>query len=366
MLQKRLYVISTVVAIACLPPWVFAQPVVKGIEGTIVDGQKLSISGEGFGDFGGRIISWDDFENQAVGGDVHGSKSKIGANWTTQYGYVGEGIVFDDTRSVSGSNAVKIDWSKEANSNIKAFGWTNQGPIENIYISYWRYMEGDYSPADGDNHKQFYLFGTNDGFPQFMPLIPARNVSWGIYNNVGVYSSRASGEREKNTQNWTYSNTVKEFQRWEWHIIINSPFDAYNGSVRGWLDGVLGFNFDDYRATYVEGAFDDFRLGHMAKGFTDTARAWFDDLYVATTPARVEICSVDDWESCEKSKTLQIVDPEMWNSNSITMTVRGSARFSGQGAFLYVIDAKGNVSEPYSLGVRSGSAPQPPAEVKVN
>lgn len=363
MLREHLPEISTLIAIIFFPSWAFGQPVIKGIEGEVVDGSKLVISGEGFGNFGGKIISWDDFENQTIGSTVHTSESKIGTGWSTQYGYEGEAIVFDDTRSVSGSKSVKIEWGLEPNSTIKAFGWSNQGPIKNIYISYWRFMQGDYSWTDGDNHKQFYLFGTNDGWPQFMPLIPAKQTYWGIYNNSGQFSSRASGIREKNTQGWVYSNTVNEFQRWEWHITLNSPADAYNDSVRGWMDGQLGFNFDDYRAG-VDGGFDDFRLGHMAMGFMDTAKAWFDDVYAATTPARIEICAVDVWENCGKTKVLQVVDPAMWNSNSIAIEIRGSDRFSGKSGFLYVIDSEGNVSEPHSLN--SGVAPRPPSEIQVN
>ncbi|WP_150913217.1 hypothetical protein [Marinobacter halotolerans] len=364
MLNKCFYDIPICLAIACLPSLVLAQPVVSGMEGTVADGQTLTISGQGFGEFNGRIVSWDDFENQAIGNTVHGSKSKIGAGWSTQFGYQGDAIVFDNTHSVSGNKSVKIEWGLEPGSTMKGFGWSNQGPITNIYISYWRFMQGDYSAADGDNHKQFYLFGTNDGWPQFMPLIPARQTYWGIYNNSGQFSSRASGIREKNTENWVYSNTINEFQRWEWHIELNAPADAYNDSVRGWMDGVLGFNFDDYRTGRVDGAFDDFRLGHMAMGFMDTAKAWFDDLYVATTPARVEICAVDVWENCGKTKVLQVVDPAKWSPSTITIEIRGSERFSGQNGFAYVVDSEGNVSEPYSL--RSGVAPQPPSALKVN
>lgn len=347
---------SLYLAISTFPVLASAQPVVSGVEGDIVDGQTITVSGSGFGDFGGRIIAWDDFEGQTVGATVNGSTSKIGAGWSTQYGYNGEAIVFDDLRAISGKKAVKIDWSKEINSNIKAFGWSGQSPIEQIYISYWRFMEGEYTPSDQDNHKQFYLFGSNNDFPQFMPLIPAGGWNWYIYNNVG--SSRSSGLREKNSQDWNWGNTNDEFQRWEWHVELNSPVDAYNGTVKGWLDGVLGFDFDDYRARWVEGTFDDFRLGHMARGMTDTAKAWFDDVYTATTPARVEICASSDWDQCGKTKVLQIPDPAKWSDNSLSVTIRDANRFTGQTGFLYVIDAEGNVSPPYSLS--STAAPKPP------
>lgn len=357
MLIEKIGRYSVALSFALCPAFAFADPLVSGIEGEITDGQTITVSGSGFGTFDGRIISWDDFEDQKVGQTVHGSPSKIGADWSTQYGYVGEAIVFDSTRAVSGDTSVKIDWSKQPVPGIKAFGWNGQRPISRIYISYWRFMEGDYSQADADNHKQFYLFGSNNEFPQFMPLIPAGSWHWHIYNNVG--SSRSSGLGTKNSEGWGWGNTNKEFQRWEWHVELNSPVDSYNGIVKGWMDGVLGFDFADYRVRVVDGTFDDFRLGHMAGGFVDTAKAWFDDVYTATTPARIEICAVSVWDECGKTKVLQIPQPEKWRDNSVTVTIRDANRFGGQAGFLYVIDADGNVSPPYSLG--PSTAPKAPS-----
>ncbi|WP_199453847.1 hypothetical protein [Marinobacter sp. bablab_jr008] len=355
---------SFLLGLAICPVVALAQPVISGVAltGGLFDGQEVVVRGSGFGDFGGRIISWDDFEQQVVGESVNGSPAKIGVNWSTQYGYVGEAILFDDERAVSGNNSVKIDWSKEPNgSNVKAFGWAGQSPISKIYISYWRFMQGDYNPSDPDNHKQFYLFGSKGEFPQFMPLIPAGQTGWRFYNNVG--SSLASGLLEKNSQRWTWENTNSEFQRWEWFVQLNSPIDAYNGIVRGWLDGVLGFSYDDYRVRYVDGTFDDFRLGHMAAGFTDTAKAWFDDIYTATTPARVEICAARIWSECGKTKTIQIPEPDKWHDDSIVVKLRGVDKFSVRSSYLYVVDAEGNVSEPF--GLNTLAAPEPP-DLKVD
>lgn len=342
----------------------FAEPVIKNVEGASIGGGALTISGQGFGEFGGRIIAWDDFEGHRVGTPVASVDSKLGIGWSTQYGYSGNGIAIDDQRSVSGTKSVKVDWGADGGSTIRAFGWAGQGPIDKIYISYRRFMEGNYNSAEKDNHKQFYLFGTNAEFPQFMPLIPAGQNGWSIYNNSGDASSRANGERGHNTLGLNYSNTKGLFQRWEWHLELNAPVSNYNGIVKGWVNGKLGWNINDYRHRYVDGYWDDFRLGHMARGI-DSAKAWYDDVYSATTPARAELCLSDTWVECGSGKTLLVPDSDLWSPSRITVFLPSLERFNGQQVYIYVIDSLGTVNAQ-GFKLPQGNPPKPPEIQSVN
>lgn len=345
----------------------FSEPTISDVKGELVDGGSLIISGSEFGSFGGRIIAWDDFEMHSVGEHVNGLPTSIGKNWSTQYGYSGPAISIDNARTVSGSKAVKIEWGADGGHTIRAFGWAQESPIDEIYISYHRYMEGAYKPAFGYNHKQFYLFGTNSEFPQFMPLIPGRDTSWSVYNNSGSPSQVPSGERAYSATGLTYDNTSGKFQRWEWFLKLNRPESSYNGVVKGWVDGVINWDYNDFRIGYKSGTFDDFRLGHMAQGFVDSARAWFDDVYTATTPARAEICSSSSWTSCGPEKTLLIPDPSQWSNEQIVVQFRQSNLFDSGDFYLYVVDGRGLVNQSgFRLsGVVSGSLPMPPNPVSV-
>ncbi|KAA1175049.1 hypothetical protein FWJ25_06675 [Marinobacter salinexigens] len=359
--------ISFAVGLVVISSSVFSEPRISSVTGELSDGGQLIISGSGFGNFGGRIIAWDDFEQHNIGEYVNGLQSEIGKAWSTQYGYVGPGLAVDGTKSVSGTKSVKIDWSADGGNSIRAFGWSSEGPIDKIYISYHRYMEGAYKAASGYNHKQFYLFGTNSEFPQFMPLIPGGETGWAVYNNSGSFSQVPSGERGYSLQKLSYSNTEGQFQRWEWFLKLNSPETSYNGIVDGWVDGAVNWNFDDFRIGYKSGSFDDFRLGHMAQGFTDSARAWFDDVYTATTPARAEVCFSAEWAACGKEKTVLIPDPDRWGDGQIVVNFRQSNYLSQGKLYLYVIDNNGVVNQSgYQLdAVVGGSLPMPPNPVQV-
>lgn len=349
-----------------------SDPLIRAVEGDLFADGEIVISGSNFGEFGGRIIAWDDFEDHPVGSPVNGLSSEKGEGWSTQYGYSGSAIAIDDRRSVSGSKSVKVEWGADGGYSIRGFGWSGKGPIKKIYISYRRFMEGNYSSSERDNHKQFYLFGNNSNFPQFMPLIPGGESNWAIYNNSGDPSSRLSGERAYNDLGLNYSNTDESFQRWEWFLELNTPYSEYNGVVKGWVDGKVGWDFSDYQYGDESGEFNDFRLGHMAQGFVNSAVAWFDDVYTATTPARAEICFSDEWSNCGGEKTLLVPDPQSWSETKIVVSLRGVSFDSSREAFLYVIDSEGNVnSSGYALDGSSDqtatqSPPNPPRTIDVD
>ncbi len=335
--------VLTIICIGVIAAESNARPVVNGFVGELKLGNIIEVYGTDFGEMDGGIISWDDFEGHETGELINGSKSIIGGNWSTIYSYSGDGARFDTRESHSGNKAAHLDWSIDKES-IRAFGWSGRGPYNKLYISYQRYMEGDYKAASGFNHKQFYLYGNNGQMPQSMPLMPGGTTMWGLYNNVSSGGLSWSEGNNINTEGWVYSNTVNKFQRWEWFIQLNSPYTESNGIVKGWLDGVKGIDNEKYRIGYVDGSFKDFRLGHMAQGFMDSAKAWFDDLYIATTQARVELCDSPVWKEC-KSKEIQVVDEDTWSDTGISFKLNsGFSNYTGS-IYLYVVDKDGFANE---------------------
>jgi len=343
-----------------------AQPTINNINGVVQDAQSVTINGNGFDNMGGQIVSWDNFEAHTINTPIQNSTALIGPNWTCQYGYNDLGARFDNTHSVSGDKAAHIEWGYAPSSGIRAFGWSNQGPFSQLYITYWRYMEGDYSSDKNEcstpdgyncNHKQYYLFGNKNyenknEFPQAMPLIPAGTNSWSFYNNV----STAQGSNF-NKKGWEYSNTIEKFQRWEFWQKLNTPWNCSenvncNGELKYWLDGQLGLERNDYRHRFVDGEYKDFRLGHMAGGFSSSAKAWFDDLYIATTQARVELGNASIWTACTE-RNIQI--PTLWTATSIDFSVNQGSFTDCEQVYLYVVDKDGKVNQNGYLVTIAGS-----------
>ena len=80
---------------------------------------------------------------------------------------------------------------------------------------------------------------------------------------------------------------------------------------------------------------------------------YLDDIYVATgaARARVEIGNSATYTGCTN---LAILTPSSWSDSSITATVRQGSFQSGAAAYLFVVDANGNVGAPVQVTI-SGS-----------
>lgn len=85
---------------------------------------------------------------------------------------------------------------------------------------------------------------------------------------------------------------------------------------------------------------------------TENYRWYYDDVYIAIgtgARARVEIANAQTWGSTASASTLDmtICTPTSWASDgsSVTCTVRSGSFANGASAYLFVIDANGNVSD---------------------
>lgn len=326
----------------------FAAPTITKINLASAITSPTVITGSSFGVFGGEIASWDDFETQPVNTNPYGLTPIKGATWTTIYDYKGQGITVNAEKSVSGSKSMKVDWSIDPDTGIHAFGWANKGPYTQLYITYWRWMQGNYDgKVTGANHKQFYLYGNNAGLPQMIAFMEAGETDgrWGVNGNYDATPLGLPYNEKMNisSEDWRWSTTTNKFQRWEFFVKLNNPVSSKNGVIQVRVNGKLGVDNRNYPAANVNGQFTDFRLGHMAHQFTDSAKAWFDDVYVSSTQARVEVCNASTYEACT-IKHIQYVDPAKWTDTQIELKLRNMSAFKGSSAYLYVVDKDGNVS----------------------
>ncbi|GAB6194017.1 hypothetical protein JCM39068_37690 [Desulfocastanea catecholica] len=76
-------------------------------------------------------------------------------------------------------------------------------------------------------------------------------------------------------------------------------------------------------------------------GVKTEAKRWWDEIYIDTTQARVEICDAALWSErahCE----IQI--PSAWSPSSITLTVNQGSFINNAEAYIFVINESGEVS----------------------
>ncbi|OGP38587.1 MAG: hypothetical protein A2X93_04175 [Deltaproteobacteria bacterium GWC2_56_8] len=340
---------------ALASPEAFAQPSVTTLSGTIASGQALTIIGAGFGaKTQVQPVSWDDFDggtnSSTLGAPV------IGDTWTFH------NLATSSPVSASYSNALlrtnsslsaKCSMSASNGQSVCSFGWTGHSHSQ-LYFTYWRYNTP--SGTVTRNHKQFYVFGNSSSdLPQvLLASIPCADPTWQVYDN--------QDENEYNTAGWTFDNTNDLWQRGEGLVKLNEPYTSSNGVFQVWKDGVLGVDVSTMKIRDTDNLFDDFRLGNMhahdalgqcAAGGDNVV--YFDDLYIDTTPQRVEISDSPTWAS-STHREIQLLTS--WSDTSVTVTLRNGAFSTLNNLYLYVVDANGDAnSEGHLLCTGCPAAP---------
>jgi hypothetical protein len=343
-----------------------AQPVITSVGGEYVDGATIQIGGNAFGP-APQVVSWDDFDAGSEGANL--GIPIIGPTWTFQHPSDATPIPhYTGQQAYSGGQSAKVAWKEPGWSgySINAFGWTQQGPMNTFYLSYMRYHDPSERDApEGMNHKQLYTFGpvsTNNGYEQqqFMPFVIAPGTTsfatmlqatpadiW--YWNGGI----------------SYSGSNYRWDRWEMWLDYEDTAAQNDGRIAVWYNFAEKVNLSGLNLADVEGSqyVEDLRIGHMFQqyGQLSYVRSFFDDVYAATSRARVELGDAATFDACTR-REIQVADS--WQSTYIEVPLRTVNFTPGQQVYLYVIDEGGRVSPAYpiELGDFGDPDPGPPGE----
>lgn len=347
---------------------VWSAPSITGISGTVSNGQNLIISGSQFGN-SATVMFWDNFESQTPDVHIKGAHPLEGPTYGTILvnGGSDNGLTFSNLEAYSGSKAAKVDWQAAGDRAIGFGSYVNN--FDKVYISYWRYMNYTGALPAATNHKQWYLFGNKAGStPQGVSFIPQANQTWGISNNNGSIPKTGTWSYQNGIGAKIWSGTINTWNRWEYWITLNTNPTCVMGSTCDgkryeWIDSQLNFSDDKYYWQNNGGLYNAFFLGYMhgsSDGIPDAGQAYFDDLYVASSPARLELCDSSTWSTrshCE----VQLSTSWAGDGTSIGFTLNQGAFNYGDNAYLYVIDENGNPSEGYPITFASSSDTTAPA-----
>lgn len=341
-----------------------AQPVVNSISGTVSHNQTVVISGSLFGTKSSVApLVWENFNDGALTSSL------------TAHG----GITFNN------NNNLRHPFSAyNARANFKVnppggdgyyFGYDG-GTAPKWFVQYWIKLASNWHwgttiPGAGDdglaNIKIFRMF------PQ-----GARNYSNAGYAIHGFDGGSLLRFVETGPQNyiddarpWFASNT--------WHNVQvqygeNSGVDQNNGTMKIWIDGVLrdstttlntnigGDGSAINKRPYIIGFFDSWPASDAA---VSNMYAYYTDIYVDDSWARVEICDANTYSAC-RLREIQV--PTAWSSGSISVKVNQGAFVSGQTAYVYVVDSSGRVNAngiPVTISGTGGGSPAAPTNLRI-
>lgn len=328
------------------------QPTVSS--GTIANGNSITITGTGFGVNGPTVVLYDSFDQGATGANIATtSNSATVGNWSE----LGETIqTYSTDYAVSGSKAMKIDWST-ASAGGPQLNYPN---VQNsdLLISWWQYMPSNKNVPgtnheDGPNWKWFWIGDSGDGWPWGSDYVTTLLSNTDFTAIIGIFAADDTDTPVRDGGSW-YDSIFRKGTWMRYTVALKNATSGgyiWNQEVSS-AGNAVQFNLTNIVTAHSTDPWNVLTLPGFGRVDT-TAAAYYDDVYVATgagARARVEIGNASTYAACTN---LTLLTPTSWSDTTIQATVRQGS-FAAGSAYLYVVDWTGAVSPSRAITIGSG------------
>jgi len=310
---------------------------------TPTHGQSITITGSNFGSkTTAAPYKYDDFEGGTLG-------ARVGNGWYTSSNLSDGWPIYSDAHARASGIAEEtayLQHDRAYNSTIGVTG-LNWDYGQEAYLSCWYYCTT--AGAQSRNFKILAFRGGGAGNwdgPDFRAdMYP---------NQPGGHAYVARPDKSLIVQDWGLGGHLLEdgWHRVELFMHTGTSNNSDNDGVcLGWRDLNEWWTLENFEFDFSTQNYDNiyFAAYFARDDGTPTPQMWWywDEIYIDTTRARVEIGNASTWSACTH-REIQI--PSAWSGSSITVTVNQGSFADSSGAYLYVVDSDGNVnSNGYSI-----------------
>lgn len=344
-MREKCMIKTLIVLISFVTPLALhAAPGISSVSGECSDGNQIRISGVDFGNTGPDIAIFDDFE-----GGADGSTIRTGSNSATmgQWDSVGTNApYYSNDYTHSGSLAFQANCSSGA-PTTKIHASASFPGTREFFGTWWVFLPaGELWPGEGGG------LGTNWKQVWFRRDAGATDTSDIICSTILGSGNSASGAICGNCTGgftrYAHSQTKGVWCRTQFYWVGSNSGNGtckmsyllYNGSNRAViaLDETGVTNACDSTPYYTV------YLGAYGRPAGGPSHPTYDDFYVASGEgcrARIEIGDNPSYSNCTN---LTICTVDSWSMNSITATMRQGSFRENDSAYVFVVDANGQVS----------------------
>lgn len=349
MMRKTLFLLITALFITTAA---HAAPAISGTSGTPTDGSSYTLTGSGYGSGPSEVEFLGGSSGPIESGTTGNNFSRT--NWLLP----GDAMNSNDFKYAtdqahSGSKSLKAE-VPEYNAVLRYTPASTITSSESVFISVWyrwnHVNEGQWkllrlttnsTIVDGSNQLVFFTY---PGETQLC-----------VDPDVVGYSSMTPNPY----------TTTDAWQRVDYDVTCG----VSNGTVV-----LTKYVTGSSKVTDTEGAYPTHRSGsawnyvlfqnYMGTGGgypgISSGNVWMDDIYIASTRARVEMGNASTYAACTH---FEIQPFTSWSTSSITVTLNRGSFGSTDTVYLYVINADGTYNSSGYQVVLGGSDTTPPALV---
>jgi hypothetical protein len=311
----------------------FAAPSISSASGPVEHGQRITLTGSGFGTKPQAApLLWDTVDNHYSAASVTN-----GATVDTS--------VF---REISNTSAIRFakqsSWSRTPLSSLSyqgtgnswlahpaAAGGTNPPQSQRkLYISWWtRFSHGPYENNASHKFVRIWAGGDND-----------LRVSW-TQRQLTVQNSNAGGTSA--LSRWA-GDVWGAPGRWHLHEMW---VDADTGTIKIWVNGKIVHDFQSDDSRYLKRSHPTglnlSLLGwNPSHGTFGTAQTFqMDDIVVDNTLARVVLSNASTWS---QAQVREYQPATSWSSSQISITANLGQLDKSKPIYAYVVAADGSVN----------------------
>lgn len=327
-----------------------AAPSISSVSGTVSAGQTVTVNGSGFGSKSpAKPFLWAPFS-----GSLAPSSLGVVTAWHST-----ENMGYNSSEGAGGGGSAKSTnssgtWAMSIRSS--GFNWNDYGQHSYIFRKTKRNFE---TPVGGFNWKVWRMW------PESVGTLPDTYIS--------THNGCAYTEGIMSTCKWfdasTFIGSSGRYNTEELILSSNSSSSSADGTLNLYNNGASAGSMSGMQLKNGAAVMPLNFVVHGVKAnvtFDSSSAYWADDVYVDNTWARVMICPGSSWNS-RGSCEIQI--PSAWSASSISVAANTGVLASGSSAYLYVVDANGNVSPGYQVRIGSGTSTTPitaPAGLRIN
>jgi hypothetical protein len=355
-----------------------AAPAITATSGTVADNQEITISGTGFGT--------NSLRQEFLGGskiDSLANNTRIDqqgwANWsamlpsTSTYPHVSTERGWSNGKSIAFDTRGTTEYKQTLFYDTGSAGFTTLYTNAVIYVDHMDLIAGSYL-----QWKMMRWYKVPD------VLDHAQGLSGAYLSNrllaSGVFTGFNSADQfvywldsQSGRTNLPGRRTWYRYETW---LRMNSAPGTGNGAFRVRItnpatgqivadNNISNVMFNasgdsgNFRYFVVQNYFGNASDGGYSQAGNGQAVAFWDDLYISQSEARVEVCDQATYSSCV-NKEIQL--PVSWANDRLTVRLNKGNK-SQVGAYLYIVDSTGAVN---SQGFRLGTsvAPRPATGVQ--
>lgn len=337
---------------------------ITSVSGTLSHGSSVTIAGSSFGSKSTAApVKYDDFEGGTLNADLSNG-------WHLDQPYSDQGPTYSNGQlRTNSTRSARCRWPiprRSADDGVN-FGlgitsaWpVNGGDISALYLDFWYYLDDTAAaPEYMRNHKLWRLHTGSTSVP---------NRYQNVYGNSGdnVIAQDGLGDGATGVTQLYFDGGVtyaQEYLSGQWsHFQVwmtESTVNTIDGVLWCAIDGIVGINGVLMTRT-ANTHWNQLYFGnYMSQDQPDTGNisatvsTYWDQVYIDTTPARIEIGNNATYASCTHR---EIWIPSAWSSTSVTATVNRGSFGASDSVYLFVVDSSNTPSAGFAitLGASSG------------